>query len=102
MKKELLKGLTKEQIEKLNNCHTHEEILAVAKQEGIELNDEQLEYVTGGDCEPEGKYSNPIECPICHRTNTKFLGEYHVGRFVWETYLCLDCNKEYKVKKLGY
>lgn len=48
MKSELLKGLTKEQIEKVNACKDGEEILKLAKQEGIELTDEQLEAVNGG------------------------------------------------------
>ena len=38
-KEELLRGLTKEQIEKLNKCSSSEEILALAQEEGIELTD---------------------------------------------------------------
>jgi hypothetical protein len=34
MKKELLKGLSKEQIEKVKACKNHEELLALAKAEG--------------------------------------------------------------------
>jgi len=37
MKKELLKGLTEEQIAKVKECKTLEEILALAKAEGIAL-----------------------------------------------------------------
>jgi len=47
-REELLKGLTAEQREKIENCKTTEEILRVAQEEGIELTDEQLEAVTGG------------------------------------------------------
>ena len=36
MKEELLKGLTKEQIVKVKACKSQEEILALAKEEGIE------------------------------------------------------------------
>ena len=50
MKEELLKGLTEEQIAKVKACKNQEELLALAKQEGIELNDEQLEAVNGGAC----------------------------------------------------
>ena len=42
MRDELLKGLTKEQIAKLDACKSQEEILAAAKEEGIELTEEQL------------------------------------------------------------
>ena len=48
MKEELLKGLTKEQLEKVKDCKSHEELLKIAKEEGIELSDEQLEAVAGG------------------------------------------------------
>ena len=45
MREELLKGLTKEQIAKVKACNSQEEILNLAKEEGVELNDEQLAAV---------------------------------------------------------
>ena len=48
MRKELLQGLTEEQIEKIKACKNSDELLALAKAEGIELTDEQLEVVSGG------------------------------------------------------
>ncbi|MCR5079430.1 MAG: Nif11-like leader peptide family natural product precursor [Bacilli bacterium] len=48
MKKELLEGLTVEQIEKFKACKNSEEVLALAKKEGVELSEEQLEAVSGG------------------------------------------------------
>ncbi len=45
MREELLKGLTEEQISKVKECKSHEELLVLAKQEGIELTDEQLEAI---------------------------------------------------------
>ena len=51
MKKEqLLKGLTKEQIAKVEACKSAEELLSLAKAEGIELTEEQLATVNGGVC----------------------------------------------------
>lgn len=50
MREELLKGLNEEQIAKLKECKSQEEILTIAKEEGIELTDEQLEAVSGGWC----------------------------------------------------
>ena len=58
MREELLKGLTKEQIEKLKACKNNEEILKAAKEEGLELTDEQLEAVSGGACVD-------VICPVC-------------------------------------
>ena len=63
MRQELLKGLTEEQIAKIEACKSHEEMLALAKEEGIELTDEQLEAISGGFCsgaeDPEKK-DNPF------------------------------------------
>ena len=50
MKEELLKGLTEEQIARVRACKSNEEILKIAKEEGIELTDEQLRAVNGGAC----------------------------------------------------
>ena len=49
-KKDLLNGLSDEQIAKIKACKSQEEILALAKEEGIVLTDEQLEAVSGGSC----------------------------------------------------
>ena len=62
MKEELLKGLTEEQIAKVKACKSNKEILALAKEEGIELTDEQLEAVSGG-C---GTFTaTDKKCPKC-------------------------------------
>ena len=62
MRNELLKGLTDEQIKKVEACKNSEEILALAKAEGVQLNEEQLAAVSGG-C-GSGK-----KCPMCGSTN---------------------------------
>ena len=68
MKPELLKGLTEEQIAKVNACNNIEELLTVAKENGIELNDEQLEAVSGGGC---SAFDTPVDvCPKCGHTGT--------------------------------
>ena len=50
MKEELLKGLSEEQIAKIRECKSQEELLKLAQEEGIELTDEQLAAVSGGAC----------------------------------------------------
>jgi len=47
-KEELLKGLSTEQIAKIKACKSSDEMLKVAKEEGVELSEEQLAAVSGG------------------------------------------------------
>ena len=69
MKKELLKGLSEDQIAKVKACKSHEELLALAKKEGIELSEEQLAVVSGGGAcsviSDVGDKINPWDCPKC-------------------------------------
>ena len=48
MREDLLKGLTEEQVKRVKACKNSEELLAAAKEEGIELTDEQLNAISGG------------------------------------------------------
>ena len=50
MREELLVGLTEEQIAKVKACKNQEEMLALAKEESIELTEEQLNAINGGGC----------------------------------------------------
>ena len=55
MFEELLKGLTQEQIDKVRGCKNPEEILRLAKSEGVVLTEEQLKAVNGGACDGTNK-----------------------------------------------
>jgi len=66
-KEELLEGLTKEQIEKAKNCKDSKELLALSEEEGVELNDEQLEFVSGGGCLNDDDNSNKKKDDDGHR-----------------------------------
>ena len=69
MKQELLKGLTEEQIAKAKACKNSGEVLELAKAEGIELTDEQLQAIAGGGAcsvvSDIGDKINPFDCPKC-------------------------------------
>ena len=91
MREELLKGLTDEQIEKVKSCKNHEDLLKVAKEEGIELTDEQLEAVSGGNCFVPSCYTEK-ECPICHGHNNQKISSSD-GKLVY--YYCNDCEKHF-------
>lgn len=86
MKEELLDGLTDEQIAKIKSCKTNAEALAYAKEEGIELTDEQLEAVSGGCI----TWSRPTPCPECKSTNTEWVWNKHPRH-----YHCNNCGKDF-------
>ena len=50
MRKELLEGLTEEQIAKVKECGDINDLLQLAKDEGVELTEEQLSAISGGAC----------------------------------------------------
>lgn len=91
MRKELLKGLSEEQIKKVETCNSSDEVLALAKEEGIELTNEQLEAISGG-C---GK--DP-ECPKCgskdikSRVETINKGDVHGGYTQVNYFKCRSCK----------
>lgn len=87
MRKELLAGLTEEQIAKVQACKNNDEVLALAKEEGIELNDDQLEAVNGGACTCTA-YGET--CPKCHSTNMARRDAIY-----GTVYICRDCGYEY-------
>ena len=91
MKEELLKGLTEEQIAKIKECKTTEEMMALAKKEGVTLNEEQLTAVSGGGC------GSTRKCPYCGSKNydreTKYVGAGGGGTVY--IYTCRDCGKKF-------
>ena len=91
MREELLKGLTDEQIARIRECKNTEEVLAIAKEEGIELTDEQLEAVSGGNCFIPSAYTEK-ECPICHGHNNQKISSSD-GKLIY--YYCNDCKKHF-------
>ena len=82
MKRELLKGLTEEQIAKVKSCKNHEELLTLAKEEGIELTDEQLTTISGGGAcsvvSDIGDKINPYDCPKCGANDPKKDGNVRI------------------------
>ena len=68
-----------------------EELLALAKQEGVELSDEQLAAISGGCGSNE-----PRKCPNCGSTNIKEERGY--GREASASFECLDCGANWEVR----
>ena len=97
MKKELLKGLTDEQIKKVKECKSSEEILNLAKSEGFELSDEQLEAVSGGFCGGGGEKISK-DCPKCMSGWTNCIDQYEKDGEKWYKCRCRSCGHTYTVK----
>ena len=57
--------LTPEQQEKANACKTAEELVALAKEEGIELSDDDLEQISGGGAWKDATDSYKGNCTRC-------------------------------------
>jgi len=92
MKQELLKGLTEEQIAKVKACKNQEEVLKIAKEEGIELTDEQLEAVSGG-----GAICATV-CPNCGYSNINHIEWLDQQTHVyWRKKKCRYCDYEFDI-----
>ena len=90
-KEELLKGLTEEQIAKIKSFKNQEDLLKFAKDQGIELTDEQLEAVNGGCGTTTGYWG----CPYCgYRWGAMSLGN---GRA-----RCFGCDGEFNDRDVKY
>ncbi len=96
MRKELLKGLTEEQIKKVEACKDTSEILALAKAEGMELTDEQLEAVSGGGC------FRTFKCKKCGSKDIKetiedreILNQWSDESATHAIYRCRKCGYEW-------
>ena len=90
MKKELLKGLSEEQIAKIKACKSQDELLVLAKEEGVELSEEQLSAVSGGGCFSTNK------CPKCGSDDYKKIEkiEEKVDKRIF--YKCKKCGEMWR------
>ena len=55
--------LTPEQQEKAKACKTPEDVLALAKEEGYELSDEELQAISGGEGWYKPRCEGHTDCP---------------------------------------
>lgn len=90
MKEDLLTGLSEEQITKIKRCKDQSELLALAKAEGVELSEEQLEAVNGGGCFSTRK------CPKCGSTSYTTEKKYDKGGTpIMEHFVCNKCGEKW-------
>ena len=89
MRQDLLKGLTEEQIAKVKACKNQQEVLDLAKAEGIELTSEQIEAVSGGGC------LSSMKCPNCGSKDFRKKPDYQISGC--STYKCNSCGHEWSL-----
>ena len=89
-RKDLLKGLTPEQIKKLKACKNRDDLLTLAKDEGIELTPEQLEAVSGG-----GALCHSSMTKDCKWPNCDGVADYVNSHDGTSLYKCRKCGKEF-------
>ncbi len=75
--------LTPEQQASFKTCSTPEEILELAKKEGLELSEDQLDQISAG-----GMWDSSLKCPQCGSTE---FGLDHTGT-VNMVYVCKKCG----------
>ena len=73
-----LENLTPEQREKALACKSPEEVLALAKQEGYELSDDELDQVSGG----WGDVTYYVACPMCDWSGDITQEQYEAGYLI--------------------
>ena len=73
---------------KVNACTTPEEVLALAKEEGYTLTDDDLDQISGGFWS-EGS-DGPI-CPYCGSGNLTESVDFPL-------YKCLDCGQKFQLR----
>ncbi len=74
--------LTPEQLEEAKAFQTPEEMLAYARDNGIDLTDEEMDAIAGGGFWTT--YSK--QCPLC--------GSNNIGKFKGQWY-CIECNETF-------
>lgn len=72
-------------------CKNQEEMLALAKAEGIELSDKQLEAVSGG----RGTQT-PVLCPKCNKNNFRCTVCFSAND---TDCTCLECGHRWTINK---
>ena len=88
------KDLTPEQRAKVGACKTPQDILALAKQEGYELSDAELEVVSGG--EWGGEPTIKVHCVYCE--SIVEVAADQMGN----TVNCPSCGKEILISSQPY
>ena len=88
MKKELIKGLSKEQIARVKECKNHDELLKLAAEEGVQLTEEQLNAISGGGICNSSNFK--LTCPKCGSQDYEIWEVINKGKS--DEYFRVHCN----------
>ena len=90
MNEDILKGLTDDQRKKLEACKSREEFEALAKDELIQLSDEEIEQISGGERSFwDWLFGKPLKCPSC---NSKDCEEIEPNAYGTKMARCNVCG----------
>ena len=70
-----IEDLAPEQLGKARACKSADELATFAKSEGVELTDEQLKKISGGDWDGEETVSYTQKCMGCGNVNQWYEGQ---------------------------
>ena len=70
-----IEDLAPEQLGKARACKSADELASFAKSEGVELTDEQLKKISGGDWDGEETVSYTQKCISCGNVNQWYEGQ---------------------------
>ena len=93
--------LTEEQKEKLEECRTPEEVTAFAGKEGIELSEEMLDAIAGGNIPDHHISLN--DCYLCSNCSDLMRNTYNTQGTLKlnKHYVCPTCGRDIWVSWIG-
>lgn len=86
--------------EKISKCSSPEDILELAKNEGLELSDSQLEEIAGGSWKPEEK--KLFYCPFCGADTVSSFTKMGEEDSLPTQFLCNNCNRGFTREQAIY
>ena len=87
-----LEDMSPELLKKVQACNSAEEIFELVKEEGLELAQEQLDMISGGDGKGNG-WNQYHPCPQCNSDKATVIAGQNGKAWLQ----CLDCGHKFLV-----
>ena len=86
-----IKDLTEEQQAKVKACNSAEELIDLAKEEGYELSETELEEIAGGAWGDVTYHEMKSKCPRCGGGDIRPADSFQIG----VSFQCYDCGYQW-------